>query len=210
MMEQTSDFDQNLFDIMQTIASAGIHNAAVGFSSLLGHSLSVSQPSVKIIPLLDIPKIVGGLENEAIGIYLRAEGDMSAQIMLIIPYQSALELVDLLLGVEPGCTTQLGQMERSALAEVGNMTGTFFLNAIAAATGTSIRPSPPAVMVDMIGAILDIIIATSGGISDQVMLLEARFYDGDRAVETSFWVIPDGTTIKAFGTPKASSDKDDR
>jgi hypothetical protein len=55
-------------------------------------------------------------------------------------------------------------------------------------------------MVDMIGAILDIIIATSGGVSDQVMLLEARFFDGARVVETSFWVIPDATTIKAFGT----------
>jgi chemotaxis protein CheC len=209
-MEQTLDFDQNLFEILQSIASAGIRNAAVGFSSLLGHNLSVSQPQVKVIPLLDIPKIVGGLENEAIGIYLRAEGDMSAQIMLIIPYQRALELVDLLMGVDPGSTTQLGSLERSALAEVGNMTGTFFLNAIAAATGASIRPTPPAVMVDMIGAILDIIIATSGGVSDQVMLLEARFYDGTRAVETSFWVIPDATTIKAFGTPKGNSEKVDQ
>jgi chemotaxis protein CheC len=206
-MEPEKDFDQNLFLIMQEIASAGIRNAAVGFSSLLGHHLSVSKPSVKVIPLLDIPRIVGGLENEAVGIYLRAEGDMTAQIMLIISYKTALELADMLIGLDPGTTTQLGSLERSALAEVGNMTGTFFLNAIASATGATILPSPPALMVDMIGAIMDIIIATSGGISDQVMLLEADFYDGARSVETSFWVIPDSTTIQAFGKPKGSDER---
>jgi chemotaxis protein CheC len=206
-MEDNLEFDKNLFEILRSIASAGIHNAAVGFSSLLGHTLTVNQPSVEVIPLLDIPRIVGGLENEAIGIYLRAEGDLSAQIMLIIPYNKALELVDLLMGVPAGSTTQLGSLERSALAEVGNMTGTFFLNAIANVTGTSIRPTPPAVMVDMIGAILDIIIATSGGVSDQVMLLQAVFLDGDRSVETSFWVIPDATTIQAFGNIKDHNER---
>lgn len=206
-MESQEDFDQNLYEILQSIATAGIRNAAVGFSSLLGHTLGVSNPAVKVIPLLDIPSIVGGLENEAIGIYLRAEGDLTGQIMLIISYDTALELVDLLMGNPEGTTTQLGSLERSALAEVGNMTGTFFLNAIANATGASIRPTPPAVMVDMLGAILDIIIATSGGVSDQVMLLEANFFDGSRAVETSFWVIPDSTTIKAFGKPKGSDER---
>lgn len=207
MLDQSQEFDQNLFEILKSIASAGIHNAAIGFSSLLGHKLTATQPTVEVIPLLEIPKVVGGVENEAIGIYLRAEGDMSAQIMLIIPHQRALELVDLLLGVAPGSTTYLGSLERSALAEVGNMTGTFFLNAIASATNSSIRPSPPAVIVDMIGAILDVIIATSGGISDQVMLLQTQFHDGERAVETSFWVIPDATTIQAFNTVKKSDER---
>ena len=142
--------------------------------------------------------MLGGPENEAIGVYLRAEGDLSGQIMLIIPYQKAMDLVDLMMGNEPGTTHTIGSLERSALAEVGNQTGTFFLNSLAAMTGRDVRPTPPAVMVDMVGAILDIIIATTGGVSEHVLLMQAVFENGDREVGTDFWVIPDTETLNAI------------
>jgi chemotaxis protein CheC len=72
------------------------------------------------------------------------------------------------------------------------------MNSVASRTGASIRPTPPAVMIDMVGAILDIIVASSGGISDHVLLLEANFTDDNRSVEASFRVLPDATTIKAL------------
>jgi chemotaxis protein CheC len=196
MTERIEPFDQKLFTALHTIANEGIHNAARGFSGLLGQHLTVSRPSVRLVPLLQIPFMSGGPESEAIGIYLRAEGDVSGQIMLIIPYEKALELVDLLMGVPTGTTQQLGSLERSALAEVGNQTGTFFLNTLAAMVGGSIRPTPPAVMVDMVGAILDIIVATHGGISENVLLLQADIRNGDKSVETNFWVIPDMSTLE--------------
>ncbi len=198
MSDNEVNFDGKLMSMLNIIANEGINNAARGFSGLLGQKLDVERPGVRLVELKDIPHILGGPENEAIGVYLRAEGDISGQIMLVIPYQKAMDLVDLLLGNPEGTTTQLGSLERSALAEVGNQTGTFFINSLASLTGLSVRPSPPAVMVDMVGAILDIIVATTGGISEHVLLLEAYFKLGDRRVETNFWVIPDESTLKAI------------
>ncbi len=197
MPDQPEDFSQNLLSTFQTIATEGIHNAARGFSGLVGQTLTVAKPTVSLVPLCQIPNMSGGPESEAIGVYLRAEGDLTGQIMMIIPYPKALELVDLLLGESQGTTTQLGSFERSALAEVGNQAGTFFLNSIAGITKKSIRPTPPAVMVDMVGAILDIIVATNGGISDRVLMLHAEILNGDRSIDANFWVIPDMATLQA-------------
>ncbi len=121
----------------------------------------------------------------------------SSQIMMVIPYQKALELSDLLMGVPQGATQALGTLERSALGELGNLCGSFFLNSIAKTAGASFRPSPPAVMVDMVGAILDIVVATVGGVSEHVLLVHANFTEGKRFVETNFYVIPD---MKALHT----------
>jgi chemotaxis protein CheC len=145
---------------------------------------------------LTIPELVGGPEDDAVGIYLRFEGDMVGQIMMIMPYQKAMELVDLLMDIPQGTTQHLGSIERSALGELGNMCGTFFLNSLAKLVGASIKPTPPAVMVDMVGAILDIVVATSGGISDQILLMQANFMDGVRSVEANFWVIPDMNALQ--------------
>ena len=202
-MQDTIPFDHELLEMLKAITSEGIKNAARGFSGMVGHKIEVSNPVARLVPLLGIAEIVGGPENEAVGIYLRIEGDMLGQIMMIIPYQKALELVDLLMDLPTGTTTQLGSLERSALGEVGNLTGSFFLNSVAKLTGTSVRPTPPAVLVDMVGAILDIIIATTGGVSEHVLLLRADLTDGDRRVDADFWVIPDTATIQALRSGNA-------
>lgn len=201
-MAAPESFDAKTLELLYKIGDLGIKNAAQGFSRLLGRTVVADNPQVRVIPLFEIARNIGGPEDEAIGIYLRAEGDVSAQIMLIIPYPKALELVDMVMETPPGTTDHLGALERSVLGEVGNMTGTFFLNAIADHVDISVRPTPPAVIVDMVGAIIDIIIATTGGVSEQVLLMEANFRDGDRQVEVNFWVIPDALSIEALGAGK--------
>ncbi len=189
-------FDHDLLEMLKTIASEGITNAARGFSGMVGRKIEVSNPALKLVPLFSIAKMVGGPEDDAVGIYLRFEGDMVGQIMMIMPYQKALELVDLLMDLPQGTTQHMGSMERSALGELGNLSGSFFLNSLAKLAGAKIMPSPPAVMVDMVGAILDIVVATAGGISEQVLLMQANFMDGPRSVEANFWVIPDLNALK--------------
>jgi|DewCreStandDraft_5_1066085.scaffolds.fasta_scaffold00322_72 chemotaxis protein CheC len=191
-------FDETLRSLLEALASEGVQNAAQGLSEMVGEKLTFSQPMVSLVPFTDIPMLLGGPENEAVGIYLRSEGQMAAQMMLVLPYPKALELVDLLMGTPVGSTQHLGQLERSALAEVGNLVGSFFLNAVALITGQESRPSPPAVMVDMIGAILDIIIAASGEVGEHVPMIQTSFLRQGREVEANFWVVPDRTTLNAF------------
>ncbi|MEN6435896.1 MAG: chemotaxis protein CheC, partial [Anaerolineaceae bacterium] len=168
-MKQSSSLNEEWINSFQQYASEGIRNAAKGFSTMLGENLIVREPSFRQVSIGEIPKLLGGPETEAVGIYLRAEGDVSGQIMLVIPLERALQLVDMLLDLAPGTTTGLGTLERSALGEIGNLTASYFLNSLSQMSGFSARPSPPAVMVDMVGAIMDIIIATCGGSSDFVL-----------------------------------------
>lgn len=190
-MQDNLPFEQSLLEMLKAIASEGINNAAHGFSGMIGHRIEVSNPVLSLVPLLTIPELVGSPEADAVGVYLRFEGDLFGQIMMIIAHHKALELADLLMGLTPGTTKHLGPLERSALGELGNLCGSFFLNSISKLVGASFWPTPPAVMVDMVGAILDIVIATAGGISEHILLMHANLIDGSRSVETDFWVIPD-------------------
>jgi chemotaxis protein CheC len=199
MLNSSDKFDGRLKYLLSIMAEAGIHNAARGMSSMLGEELTVSEPTVRLVSINEIMELLGGPEEEAVGIYLRAERKLSGQIMMVVPYQDALELVDLIMGEPVGTTKQLGRMERSALSELGNLTGSFFLNAVSELTGLDTRPSPPAVMVDMIGAILDILIASWDGLSESVLMIQATFMRGNKKIQTDFWVIPDRSTLEAIG-----------
>jgi len=207
MAEAPVGVDEQIRVLLQVMAGEGIRKAAEGFSGMLGEELSVSHSQVVLIPLVEIPMLLGGPEAESVGIYLQVHGELGGQMMLVLPYQKAMELTDLMIGAPVGTTTHLGSLERSALAEAGNITGTFFLNTVASLTGLGARPSPPAVMVDMVGAIIDIIIAVSGSVSDHVLMISSSFLRGGREVEASFWVIPDVATLEAFVKHEAEYDR---
>lgn len=190
-MGENAEPRQGMQEIMKAIASEGIKNAAQGFTSMVGRKIEVSDPIARLVPLLTLPKIVNGPEDDSVGIYLRFEGDLVGQIILIVPFQKALELVDLMMTSPVGTTQTLGSLEKSALGELGNLCGSFFLNAMAKIVNASFRPTPPAVMVDMVGAILDIVVASSDDAGEDVLLMKAKFTDGPRSVDVDFWVIPD-------------------
>lgn len=187
--------DEKLLAKMRVVAARGFSNSAQGLSKMIGQELTVYSPDVDLVPLAEIPDILGGPENDAVGVYLRVDGELTGQIMMVISYNQALEFCDMVLDVPSGTTTEFGRMERSALSEIGNLTGTFFLNAIYEITGLTSYPSPPAVMVDMVGSILDVVIATMGTISDQIMMFKAAFQIGERKIQADFWIIPDPITL---------------
>lgn len=188
--------DGQWHELLQHIASEGVARAAEGFAGMLGEQVSATPPTARMLPLSALCNLLGGPEEEAVGVYLQAQGDLPGQIILVLPYAMAMELVDVLLGEPRGTTGALGSLERSALAEVGNITGTFFLNAVASVTGLEARPTPPAVMVDMLGAILDIVVAVCGGSAETVLVFQAAFLRGEREVEMEFWVVPDPVALE--------------
>lgn len=204
-MDGSQSHPSKLQSLLSSLTAEGIHNAARAMTEMIGEIFTVTEPTISSVKFTDIPEIFGGPENIAVGIYLRIEGNISCQIMLIIPFYKALELVDLIMGEPTGTTQSLGQMERSALAELGNMTGSFFLNAIAESTGVFVRPSPPAVIVDMVGAIMDIILATSDILSEEVLLIQAKFIRNGQETQADFWIIPDHQTLDTL-TEKATQD----
>jgi len=199
MTELRSVFTDDFVDLLIKIAKEGILNASRGFAGMLGKELIVKESSVKLVKLLDITKMLGGPEDETVAIYLKTEGSIAGQMMLAIPFEKALGLVDMIMGDPVGTTTGLGQMEKSALQELGNITGTYFLNYVADNTGSSVRPSPPAVIVDMCGAIIDVLIATAGLENEEVLMFEADFLQGELEIEIQFWIIPDQKTLLVYG-----------
>lgn len=175
---------------LQTLFQAAMEHAAHGLSDMVGRTITINVPHIKKLGLSQISEFAGSPETEMVGVYLLIDGDFTGQVILMLPIGEACHLVDLLLDIEPGTTNELGELECSALAEVGNLTSAFFLNQIAVLTKISSRPSPPAVIVDMLGAIVDVVTTAVSPFSDTLMIAETTFQDSGRTVLVHFWVLP--------------------
>ncbi len=168
----------------------GTSEAFDGLSRLTEKSISLTALNLKVIPAAEASYLVGGPENEVVAIYLAIAGEATGHIMLVYPKSVAFGLVDMLLNYKYGTTQKLGEMESSVLSEVGNITGSFFLNSIANNTGMTLMPTPPSVMVDMAGAILDIAVSDIMKDSDELFVMSTVFATREQAITGALIVLP--------------------
>ena len=181
-----------------SLALKGIDNAMTGLATMVNREIRMSSLSLKQVPASEAPNLVGGADKMVIGIYLAFEGDATGHLMLVHQPDVALAIIDMLLGNAPGTTGDLNEMEQSALGEMGNIIGSSFLNAIADALDLSLRPSPPEVILDMAGAILDVAFAEILQHSDDVIVAETSFGTSDRQARGTFLVIPSLNFLKVI------------
>ncbi|MGE5594367.1 MAG: chemotaxis protein CheC [Betaproteobacteria bacterium] len=113
-------------------------------SDMIGRKIEMSVPDVCFVACRDIAKAPKhSVEEPTVGVRIGLTGDVTGDVILIFPRASAYRLVDVLMGNKPGTTTSLTEMGGSALCEVGNLAGSFFLNSLAEATGLRAMPAPP-------------------------------------------------------------------
>ncbi|MDT8901316.1 chemotaxis protein CheC [Selenomonadales bacterium 4137-cl] len=191
-------------DALKEVGNVGAGNAATALSQIINRKIDMTVPQVAILPLGEVPDVVGGPEIMVAGVFLRVFGPAPSSILFLLPRDSAFLLVDMLMGRERGLTDHLDSMDESALLEIGNILAGAYLNALSFFTKFTLLPSIPALAIDMAGAILSVILSQLGQMGDHALVIETEFStEGDGGVKGHFFLIPDpgslGTILAAIG-----------
>lgn len=189
---------------MAVVAGSAVQSAANALSEMALREITAVSPEIRMVDLSHLTMVAGDPERSVVAVYLGIEGDIPGHILMAFSESMALGLVDMLLGESEGTTTELGDMEISALAEAGNVAGSFFLTTIADWSGLTLPPTPPVVIHEMCGAILGTLAAELAlAEHDQAMVIDAQFTCDGHVVEASFFMFPGEQLITAVGQAKA-------
>ncbi|MEN6565656.1 MAG: chemotaxis protein CheC [Veillonellales bacterium] len=190
-------------DALREVGNVGAGNAATALSQIINQKIDMTVPQVAIMPLGEVPDVVGGPDAMVAGVYLRVFGAAPSSILFLLPRDSAFYLVDMLMGRQEGYTTSLSSMDESALMEIGNILAGAYLNALSYFTNMTMLPSIPALAMDMAGAILSVILAQLGQMGDHALVIETEFTTDSNGVKGHFFLIPDpgslSTILAAIG-----------
>jgi chemotaxis protein CheC len=187
--------------IWEELVRKGMTNAINGLSQMVGTEFQINSVAIKKVLAKDMPDVLGGAERMVVGVYITFSGASNGHILLAHQPEFAYTILDMLMGNPRGTCTSLDEMSQSALGEMGNITGTFFLNAIADSLGILLNPSPPLVMVEMAGAVLDIALAEILAERDDIFIAETSFSASNRTVEGTFLIMPNASFLQLPLTP---------
>lgn len=190
-------------DALREIGNVGAGNSATALSQIINRRIDMSVPEVAIMPLGDVPDVVGGPDVMVVGVFLRVYGLAPGSVLFLLPYESAFYLIDMLMGKERGATKNLDFMDESALMEIGNILAGAYLNALSHFTNLTLLPSIPALAMDMAGAILSVVLVQLGQMGDHALVIETEFLSEDDGIKGHFFLIPDpgslSTILSAVG-----------
>jgi chemotaxis protein CheC len=185
-------------DALREVANIGTGHACTSLSAMTGQTFRMTSPHFGVVSAGDYEGVLGDLEAVGVSAYMPVYGDAPGHVAFIFPFAKACLLADIVLMQEPGQTEDLGEMELSALTEVGNILVSSFLNAISEMTGLTLTPEPPGVAVDMVGSILACLAAASPELGDHALTIMTQLTDCEQPIEGAFIYIPEPQALKTL------------
>jgi chemotaxis protein CheC len=127
-------------------------------------------------------------------------GDLTGRTLLVFPKPTVMRMSELMLRRPAGSSVALGELERSAIKEAGNILSGAYLNALSDFMGMVLLPSPPTLIVDASGSILTPSRLGESFTSEYVFVVETEFYmqDLQERLRGFFFLLPDPASLHAI------------
>lgn len=181
---------ENYYDVLKELGNIGAGNAMTALSQMLQCKVDMKVPQVKLLEFSEVGELMGGEEQIMAGVWLGVEGDITGSMMFMVEEESARHLIQkITMGMLP-LGAEFEEMGLSAMKEVGNIITGAYLNSLSTLTNLKIYPTPPALTVDMAGAILSVPAIQFGVFGDKILMIQSQFYD-EIELDGYFILIPD-------------------
>lgn len=184
-----------VLEVIMEFANIGAGSAATALSSLMDVELMNEVTSCNILPMSKVSDWLGGADQIVAGTYTYLCGDLKSGILVVLPRKSAVTLLEHLTK-EKIDLASLNEIQRSALKEVGNICLCWYLVAVSKMIDIDMIPAPPDATVDLLGAVLDIPLASLAQKVDTVIAVHTCFKGIDEDFEGYFLMLPEESTLK--------------
>lgn len=185
--------DPMMMDVLKEIGNIGTGNAANALATMLDAKVDIGLPRCEMVPFSEITRGFSSPEELVVGVLVQLSGDMDGFIMLVLTMDAAFELLALVTGEEQpvdradyaAVCTALQPIE-----EVGNILMGAYLSAISGLANMVIKPSVPALSVDMVMAMMNVPAVVYGEVGEQALQMETEFHSDLALIRGRYYLLP--------------------
>ena len=180
--------------------SRAMKRAGEAMGSMSGQIIEVQTPILRRCTAAEVLAIAGGPDALVLAVYVGIKGSLSGHSLLLFSPRDAHRLAQILLAgllgsgelpmEESGDVLVFDELELSALQEAGNVTISAFLNELGMHLHEPVHPTPPQVLIEMAGAVLDAVLLDLCSEVDQVLAAKTTFSEGGLAIDGTLLVLP--------------------
>ena len=193
--------DSEQADSFRELGNIGASYAATTLSNMLSTTVGIKAPELFFVRMADLHSHVDSEVAAHVIFQVQGELKTTGYIILHIPRQSAIRLVNIMAGNDDfSPDRELTDIDSSAIDEIGTVMISAFLDACEKLFGLVLPPSPSTCIIDIPHAVLDSIMVTLPGIEeiDEVVLLRTELICSSRHINTTLMLLPSKSMLDAI------------
>ena len=175
------------------LTKRGTESAAEHITMMTGTATDVDVSRLRFVPVEDVPSEVG--DETVVGIVFELHGRPSGYLVVLFDEPSAKAVADRMIPTDTG--PGIGEMERGALRELGNVMTSGFIDGWANVLGTSIEHTPPQFVHDMGAAVMSPLVSRLGRTQDHAFVIDSTIRTPDGGVRCDIYALPDQRELAA-------------
>jgi chemotaxis protein CheC len=162
--------------VLHHLLASATSEASAAMSRWTDGLITLTLDEVREIPLEDACTDLGLGDDLLTMVVLSLEGEVGGQMILTFDETNARHLAASLLGRAPGQDAEWSELEKSALAETGNILGCAYMNALTRLIGTELIPSAPYFIQDYGASVLQQALLPQLMTGDRVLVCRTGFH----------------------------------
>ncbi|MFB6078476.1 MAG: chemotaxis protein CheC [Halarchaeum sp.] len=182
-LDQLSAFDR--------IARQGAASAADHLTAMTGVRTDLEVSKLRFVPVEDVTRYVG--DERVVGTVFGLNGGDDGYLAILFDAESAERVADAMIPMER--EAGVGEMEASAIKELGNVMTSGFIDGWANVLGTSIAHTPPEFVDDLGAAALDPLVNSIAVEQDHAFVVDTAIETPEKQFTCNILALPDGQRL---------------
>lgn len=179
-------------EVLREIGNIGAGNATTALSVMLNSNLRMQIPEVKLYEFDELPQLMGGPDTIVTAVLTSFVGDVNGMVFFLLDLEEAKALAGKMLSkTYTDDFIEFDHMDKSVLKEIGNILMSSYVSSLSTLTGLNLRTEPPAISIDMAGAIFDLPISVLGQIDDRALIVDSKFIEDDKLINGFLMFVTD-------------------
>ncbi len=170
--------------------AAATHEASAAMCRWTSGLIKLSLDEVREVSLDQVCQEFSFGDDRLTMVVLSLEGSLAGEMILTFDEENGRQLAASLLQRPVNHDPEWSELEKSALAETGNILGCAYLNGLTRLIGMELVPSPPYFIQDFGASVFEQAIAPQAMLSDRLLVCRTCFHHEGKAVDWGVYFLP--------------------
>jgi chemotaxis protein CheC len=189
-MNATNLFSHEQQDFIVEMMNIAAGNAATALGQFLGCRVDLKIPALQVSPLPQVASVFDDPSVPAAVARMRTVGDVTGQLLYIVPAEYGRELRDLAERVMGVSKREDPDLDLSAVGEIGNILTGVYLGALHDFCKLNIYHTVPSLAIDTVQSFLDQSLVNVSREDQVVFLIKNEFMAGAKQIRSFFLMVP--------------------